>query len=349
MRELTIGKRTITDDGPPYVIAEIGSNHGGDVGRCMEMIETAKECGCDAVKLQKRDNRTLYTKAFYNRSYDSPGSYGATYGEHREALEFDVNDWVLIMDRARELEIDCFATPFDERSAWFLYCLSVPVFKVASAFVTDFPLLLFLANLKKPLVISTAGAATEDCIRTYQFLKNFGFNDFAFLHCVAKYGGCQLEELNLSAIEWMREIFPDIIIGYSSHYEKPWDGDWADNHGARIIEKHFTLNRGWKGTDQGFSLEPDGMRLMVDRLREKRRAMGDGVKKVMADEVAPLQKMARSVWVAEPVAAGQVLTEDRLCLKSPALSAPAAEWENIVGRVAVCDLSTADSLEGKYE
>ena len=132
MRELTIDNKTITDDGDCFVIAEIGHNHQGDLETAKEMFKVAKECGADAVKLQKRDNRQLYTETGYNKPYENPNSYGATYGEHREFLEFGLEEYQELQAYAKEIDVSMFATAFDFNSADFLAELDMPAFKLAS-------------------------------------------------------------------------------------------------------------------------------------------------------------------------------------------------------------------------
>ena len=150
MRELTIDNKTIRDDGDCYVIAEIGHNHQGDLETAKEMFKVANACGADAVKLQKRDNRQLYTEAGYNKPYDNPNSYGATYGEHREFLEFGLEEYQELQAYAKEIGVTMFATAFDFNSADFLAELDMPVFKLASGDLKNIPLLTHIARFQKP-------------------------------------------------------------------------------------------------------------------------------------------------------------------------------------------------------
>ena len=157
MRELRIDGRRIADDTPCFVIAEIGHNHQGSVERARELVRAAHEAGVDAVKLQKRDNRRLYTRALYDSPYDNENSFGPTYGAHREALELDRDAYVTLRDEARSLGLVFFATAFDEPSADLLAELGAPAFKIASGDLTNTPLLRHVAGFGKPLVVSTAG------------------------------------------------------------------------------------------------------------------------------------------------------------------------------------------------
>jgi sialic acid synthase len=164
---ITIGKHTINDDSHCYVIAEIGHNHQGSVQKARELFREAKLAGAHCVKLQKRNNRGLYTRAAYNKPYDNENSFGATYGEHREFLEFGLKEYKELQAYARELDIDFFATAFDIDSADFLASIDVPAYKIASGDLKSEPLLRHVAKFGKPIVISTGGAVIDDVRRAY--------------------------------------------------------------------------------------------------------------------------------------------------------------------------------------
>jgi sialic acid synthase len=284
VRELVIDGRQINEDSDCYVIAEIGHNHQGDLQLCKRMFDAAKEAGADAVKLQKRDNKTLYTEEFYNSPYNSENAYGATYGLHREALEFNRTQYVILQDHAEKLGITFFATAFDIPSADFLADLDVPAIKIASGDLKNHALLEHVANLDIPIILSTGGGTMEDCIAADEICQ-----PDAILQCTSGYPA-RHEELNIACIDTFLDVFPDALIGFSDHSNGIAMAPIAYALGARIIEKHFTLDRTFKGTDQPFSLEPAGLRKMVRDLRRTRLALGDGVKRLYDSEVAPLAK-----------------------------------------------------------
>src|SRR2546422_751634 len=161
-RRLTIDGVEIHDGSACYVIAEIGNNHQGSLEQAKQLVDAAKECGVDAVKLQKRANRALYTREFFDQPYDNEFSFGPTYGEHREALELGRDEYRELQRYAREIGITFFATPFDFESADFLAELDLPAFKIASADLVNTPLLRHVAGLGKPVFVSTGGATAED-------------------------------------------------------------------------------------------------------------------------------------------------------------------------------------------
>ena len=165
MLELVVDGRVIARDGPAYVIAEIGHNHQGDVEKAKALVRAARECGADAVKLQKRDNAQLYTRALYDAPYDNEHSFGRTYGEHREALELSAAEWLELREFSREEGITLFGTVFDEPSADFLHELGLPAFKIASGDLTNTPLLRHVAGLGRPMFLSTGGGTMDDVER----------------------------------------------------------------------------------------------------------------------------------------------------------------------------------------
>ncbi|MBN1850751.1 MAG: N-acetylneuraminate synthase family protein [Deltaproteobacteria bacterium] len=329
MAQLTIDHKLIHDDGDCYVIAEIGHNHQGSLQMAKELFRAAKECGADAVKLQKRNNPGLYTEELYNKPYDHENSFGATYGEHREALEFGLEEYEELIQYAKDIGITFFATAFDFQSADFLADLNMPAFKIASGDLTNTPLLKYVAKFHKPMLISTGGGTMKDVIRAYDTIMPIN-PQLCIMQCTAGYPPAY-EEMNLRVIQTFRARFPDIIIGLSSHdsgIAMPLIGYIL---GARIIEKHFTLNRAMKGTDHAFSLERPGLSKVIRDLRRARVALGDGVKQPYPSEKAPLFKMAKKLVASTDIPAGHVLTRDDIAIKSPNDGMPPYEIEKIIG------------------
>lgn len=291
VRELIIDGRRIADDEPCYVIAEIGNNHGGDVSVACQMIDAAAEAGCDAVKFQRRHNRTLYSRELLDKPYDNLHSYGKTYGAHREALELPLSRYFDLQHRAHTKGMTWCATAFDEISADALMHVNPPAFKLASGALTDHALIAHVATLGKPVILSTGGGTfreTDDAVNELEKHKA----SYALLHCTASYP-CAFDELNLNCIPAMRERYPGVVIGWSGHDNGIAMSVAAYTLGARIIEKHFTLNRTMKGTDHAFSLEPAGMKKLCRDLKRAHVALGDGVKRFYDSEKAPISKMRR--------------------------------------------------------
>lgn len=328
-RALTIANTRIDDESPCYVIAEVGHNHQGSLEQCKALMERAKECGANAVKLQKRSNRKLFTRAMYESPYESPHAFGSTYGTHREALEFGLEEYKELQAYAHAIGIAFFATAFDRESADFLAALDMPAFKIASGDLLNLPLLTHIARFGRPMIISTGGAELADVKRAFDAVATLNPH-IALLHCTSGYPAAW-DELNLRAIETLRREFPGAVIGFSSHDEGIAMPVAACALGARIVEKHFTLDRAMRGSDHAFSLEPPAMARMVKDLRHLHSALGDGVKRRYSSEEKALHKMGKALVAARALPAGHVLTEDDLVAKSPADGLPPYALPRLLG------------------
>jgi sialic acid synthase len=330
VRQLTVDGVQIADDAPCYVIAEIGHNHQGEVEKAKQLISSAHEWGANAVKLQKRSNRTLYTRAYYDQPYDNEMSFGATYGEHREALELGADEYRELQRHARELGITFFATAWDFESADFLADLDMPAYKFASGDLKNTPLQRYVAQLGKPMFLSTGGGTMEDVERAVDTILPIN-DQLCVLQCTAAYPAAS-EDLNLRVIAELRERFPELVIGLSDHQNGIAMALVAYMLGARVVEKHFTLDHAWKGTDHAFSLMPDGLRRLVRDLHRIPDALGDGVKRPLPVEEKPLEKMGKKLVAARGLGEGHVLAAGDLAIKSPADGGlPPYELDRLVG------------------
>lgn len=330
-RELVVDSFTINDGSDCYIIAEIGHNHQGDLEKAKELFKAAADCGVNAVKLQKRDNKTLFTKAAYHKPYENENSFGPTYGAHREALEFGRSEYVELQSYARELGVTMFATAFDIPSADFLADLDIPVYKIASGDLRNIPLLKHVAKIGKPIIVSTGGGTMEDVQRVYDAVMPIN-PQLAILQCTSSYPA-EHHDLNLRVIETFRQKFPENVIGLSDHENGIAMATAAYVLGARIVEQHFTVNHTWKGTDQVFSLEPIGMRKLVRDLRRVREALGDGVKRICSSEVGPITKMSKKLVARRDLPEEHVLTEMDVAIKSPGDGLPPYELDNVIGKM----------------
>jgi N-acetylneuraminate synthase/sialic acid synthase len=329
-RRFQVGDTVVSDDSLPFVIAEIGNNHQGDVEIAKQMIRAAAFAGANAVKFQKRDNKALFTKEAFDAPYASENAFGATYGAHREALEFGKAEYVECIAEAKRNNVIFFATPWDFPSVDFLADLDVPLFKMSSSDLKTLPLLKYVASHKKPMIVSTGGGTIEDVDRAVEVVLAEGA-PLTVMQCTAGYPP-KFDELNLSVIETFRERYPEVTIGYSGHDSGIAMSVVAYVLGARVIEKHFTLNRAMRGTDHAFSLEPEGLRKMIRDLHRTSEALGDGVKRPYASEEAPLKKLAKMIVAASDLPAGHVLTMDDLDYRAPGTGLAPSAAERIVGK-----------------
>lgn len=342
-RTLTIDGFTINDDSDCYVIAEIGQNHQGDVEICKRLFDAAKAAGAHAVKLQKRDNRVLYTREMYDSPYNSENAFAPTYGTHRERLEFDKSQYQELQAYAKAIDITFFSTAWDMPSADMLASLDMPAYKHASGDLKNIPLLRYVAKIGKPMIISTGGANMEDIRRAVSAIYPIN-QKIAVLQCTAGYPPAW-EELNLRVIETLRNEFPQLVIGFSSHDNGIAMAVAGYVLGARIVEKHFTLNRAMKGTDHAFSLERQGLEKMVRDLRRVRIALGDGVKRSYASEEKPIYKMGKKLVAARDLPAGHLLTELDLVAKAPNDGLPPYQLDNLIGRRLKRALASDEAIQ----
>ena len=244
----------------PLFIAEVGQNHQGDLECIFEYIKTFALAGANAIKFQKRDNRFLFDSSKYDAPYDHENAFGSTYGQHREFLELKP-EWLPEIKAACEAENVLFmCTPFDEPSLELLIKNGVDILKVASFDLGNIPLLDKMASTGKPIVMSIGGGRAHQIEASINALEQA--SEKAILHCVSEYP-CPPERLGLDNIETLISLYPDIPIGLSDHFNGTLSGPLGYMKGARIFEKHVTLNRAWKGTDHSFALEYTGFRKFV--------------------------------------------------------------------------------------
>lgn len=345
-RNMQVGGQVLDDASDCFVIAEVGHNHQGDLGTAHRLLEAAAAAGADAVKLQKRDNRHLFTEAFFNSPYVGPNSFGDTYGTHREHLELDRTQYAELQAHAVELGVMFFATAFDVPSADVLADLDMPAYKIASGDLRNLPLIAHVAKLGRPMFISTGGGEMEAVVRAHDTAREHN-DDVCIMQCTAGYPPAW-DELNLSVISTYRDRFPGTVIGFSSHDNGIAMATAGYALGARAIEKHFTLDRTMRGTDHAFSLEPAGLRKMVRDLRRLRVGLGDGKKRPFPSEQAPVHKMSKQLVAARDLPAGHVLGDDDVAARSPGGGLTPDHQTDIVGRTLVEGLArdAAFSLDG---
>ena len=309
---MIIADRTIERDGDSaFVVAEVGHNHQGSLDKCIELFKSAAACGADAVKIQKRTNKSLYTSEMYNQPYHSENAYADTYGEHREYLEFGKSEYLELKNVAEQLGLIFFATAFDFEAVDFLEDINLPAYKVASGDLQNVPLIKYIASTNKPMFISTGGAYLKDVCRAVEVAHD----NICVMQCTSGYPA-EAEELNLRVIQTYLDSF-GCVVGLSDHHVGIESPVLAYMLGARVFEKHFTLNRTWKGTDQAFSLEPAGLKKVVRDLKNVPLMLGDGTKKPFNSEQEPLRKMGKMQVASRDLPAGHILTESDINYKSP--------------------------------
>lgn len=293
----------------PYVIAEIGQNHQGDLDKAREFIRIFAFEGANAVKFQTRNNSVLFSDEAYNKKYESENAFAETYGAHREKLELDL-EWLPILKQdCIDHGVDFMSTPFDEPSLEALISLDVDVIKIASFDLGNLPFIKKIAESKKPIVMSIGGGKIDQIRSSIDLILKY-HDDVALLHCVSEYP-CEYNRLGLSNIKVLLEEFPSITIGSSDHFNGTLSGPVAYMLGARVFEKHVTLNRAWPGTDHSFALEPDGFRKFCRDIKRVKHMMPPKSDEDLGNEFV-FQKLGKSLVAAVDIHAGDEITIDML-------------------------------------
>ncbi len=342
MRQWSIRDRRVSEDTDCYVIAEVGHNHQGSPDIAREMIRVAKECGVDAVKLQKRSKTQLFTRHVYTAGADSKYATMREYAALRAQRELSLEQYVELRQYANELGLAFIATAFDHESVDFLAKVGVDGLKVASGDIKNPSLLEYMAALKLPMVLSTGGAAESDVQRAVQAVSALHAN-FCLLQCTSSYP-CKAADMNLAVIESYRRRFPECVIGLSSHHLDNYLEVAAFALGARVVEKHYTLSRHLGQGDHAMSLEPAMLKELVDRLRTTRLALGDGVKQELPSEAVGVLRLGKKLVAARALPKGHTVCWEDIAIKGPGDSVPPWRIGELVGRRTVMPHDKDDDL-----
>jgi len=286
--KVQIGNRFIGNGEPVYIIAEIGINHNGSLENAKKLIDGAVKAGCDAVKFQKRTPELCVPKNQWDIERETPWGR-IKYIEYRRKVEFGFEEYFEIDGYCKEKGIDWFASPWDEEAVEFLEKFKLPMYKLASASLTDFSLLQRLKKSGRTIMLSTGMSTIEEVKAAVSFM---GSENILLAQSTSTYP-CAVEELNLRVIQTYRELFPNIPIGYSGHETGLAPTLAAVALGASFVERHITLDRALWGTDQAASIEIVGLQRLVKDIHDIEKALGDGIKKVYASESGNLQKLRR--------------------------------------------------------
>ncbi len=286
MSEVRVGNRLIGDGHPCFIVAEIGINHNGDIDLAKRLISVALAAGCDAVKFQKRTVEVVYTAEELAKPRENP--FGATNGDLKHALEFGREEYEEIDAFCKSVKMPWFASPWDEGSVDFLEEFDVPMYKIASASLTDDNLLRHVRRTGKPVVLSTGMSTYAEIDHAVDVL---GKGNLILMHATSTYPA-SYDELNLRAIPTMMERY-GVPVGYSGHETGIPTSVCAAALGACSVERHITMDRAMWGSDQAASLEPNGISRLVRDIRLWEQAKGDGIKRVYEREVPILKKLRR--------------------------------------------------------
>lgn len=330
-RPFRIGDRRVAPDEPPYVIAEAGVNHNGDLGLAKELVRAARRTGADAVKFQTFRTEKLVSRYAPRAAYQERNAGAGTQEDLLRPLELAERDFQVLSDLARDEGITFLSTPFDDESVDVLARLGVPAFKVGSGDLTNHPLLRRVAAAGRPMVVSTGMATLEEVRDAARALDAAGAR-YMLLHCTSDYPA-RPSDLNLRAIPLLRAEM-GVEVGYSDHTTGSAAAVAAVALGATLVEKHLTLDRTLPGPDHKASLEPDAFAAYVRDLREAHESLGRAVKEPSPREADTARVARKSVVARRAVEPGRPLVPDDLDVKRPGTGVPPKHLDALVGRRA---------------
>jgi N,N'-diacetyllegionaminate synthase len=344
MDKLKIGDRLIGAGERPYIVAEIGSNHNGDMALCRELIERAKLCGADAVKFQSWTKRSLVSKAEYERNTQyAAATNGATLEQEIEKYQLTPEQHYEVADYCRSAGICFFSSCFSKEEVDLLDSLDVPVFKIASMDINHLLLLQYAASKKRPVVLSTGLATLGEIERAIETLRQAGAASIVLMHCLSIYPSPP-EIVNLRNMAMLETAF-NLPVGYSDHSIGTSIPLAAIALGACMIEKHFTLDKSMAGWDHSISSDPAELSYLVREGLNVFEALGGTTRSITPDQVAKRMVFRRRLVLCRPVKSGQTLTLDDFDFKRPGTGINPDEFGYLIGRIANRDLECEQELE----
>ena len=342
---MKLGNREVKDFTIPYIIAEIGANHNGDMNLAKKMIDSAKQCGCDAVKFQSWTPDSLIAKEEYERNQQYDDSPKKHFGSLREMVEryyLRPDQHIELQEYCDKVGITFFSTPFSVEEADFLEELDVPFYKIASMDINNLTLLKHAAKKKKPIIVSTGMATLAEIENAVKTIEHEGNYEIVLLHCIAIYPPAY-EDINLNNIPMLRQTF-GYPIGFSDHTIGISIPLASVVLGSCVIEKHFTLDKDMPGWDHEVSANPEEMRIIVEESRNIVKALGTYRRVVGKAEEEKKLKFRRSIVVKSDLRQGHILTLDDLSFKRPETGIRPDEVQYVIGRKLKRDIENDELI-----
>ena len=314
MRKIKIVNRFVGEKEQCFIIAEAGVNHNGKLELAKKLVDVAKDAGADAVKFQTFHAEKIVSLITKKANYQYRAKEKTQY-EMLKALELSFDDFRELKGYCDNKDIEFISTPYDIKSVEFLDEIGVNRFKVASADLINKPLIEAIAKTKKQIILSTGMATLGEIERTISLINDFGSEDIILLHCTASYPTLY-EQVNMNVSHTLKKAF-GLPVGYSDHTLGIEIPIMAVSKGAKVIEKHFTLDRTVEGPDHFASLEPDELKKMVEAIRNVEKAFGSRKKEITKEEKKNIFFMRRSIHASEDINQGEILTEDNIKITRP--------------------------------
>jgi N,N'-diacetyllegionaminate synthase len=344
MKSIKLGNVEVGPGLPPYIIAEFGSNHNGDMDLCRRMIEAAAATGAHAVKFQSWTDSSLIAEEEYLRNTDYSDKK-----KHFGSLREMVTAYQLTAEQHHEARCRCAAqgiafcsTPFSPQEVDLLEELDVPFFKIASMDIVHLPLLKYVARKKRPVMISTGMATMSEIERAVQTVRGEGNDQIVLLHCISIYPP-EYDTINLRNVAMLQQAF-DLPVGFSDHTLGTAIPLAAIAIGACVIEKHFTLDQDMPGWDHAISANPEQLRTIVEEGKNIFAALGESVRTVSAAEMEKRKKFRRSLIAHRKLERGTLISEADLDAKRPGTGIAPNEIPYVVGRRLTADVAADQVL-----
>lgn len=320
-----------------YIIAEAGVNHNGSLDIAKKLVDAAVEAGANAVKFQTFKTENMVTGYAEKAKYQEDTTGNASQFEMLKKLELSFEDHKVLNEYCKEQGITFLSTPFDCESVKLLEKLNIPLYKISSGDLTNLPLLDYIARLKKPMIVSTGMCGLGEVEKAINAIHDAGNTDITLLHCTSNYP-TMYNDVNLNAMNTLKNAFK-LPVGYSDHTLGIEISIAAVAMGAKIIEKHFTIDNTFEGPDHKASLEPRELKQMIQSIRNIESALGDGVKKCRENEKNIRDVARKSIVASTIIKKGQVITIDQITYKRPGYGISPEFLNMIVGRTASYDIS----------
>lgn len=347
-KEIRIGDFCISSGSACFIIAEAGVNHCGDVIIAKKMIDAASEAGVDAVKFQIFKTEDIILKVTEKAPYQKEShSFGKTQFEMLKSLELSADQHKELFDYCNSKRIIYLCTPYDLESLNILVKLGVKAIKVASTDATNLFFLEEVARRDLPVILSTGMSDLIEIEKAYECLSENGCKDLIMLHCASNYP-VKPEEVNLRAMVELGKRF-DVLVGYSDHTEQIGAAAFAVVLGAKVLEKHFTLDRKMEGPDHKASIEPHELKNLVEQIRYAERIIGSGEKKITESEKITKMYLQKYIVAKRPIKKGETIALGDLTAKrTGGVGTSPIEREKLAGRVALKDIEKDEPIRFEY-
>ena len=339
IKKINFGNREIFQYNSPYIIAEIGANHNGEMDLAKKMINAAKKCGADCVKFQSWTPESLVSKSEYEANQVYTDSKKKHFGSLKEMIEkyyLNEREHRELNDYCKEINIDFASTPFSKEEAELLVDLEVPFIKIASMDINNIPLLEEITKLKKPTIISTGMASLKEIAEAVEIFYDNGNEEIVLLHCISIYPP-NFEDINLNNIKMLHDTF-GVPVGFSDHSIGSSIPLASVALGACIIEKHFTLDKDLPGWDHEISADPSELSVICSASKKINTSLGSYQRILSDDEIIKRERFRRSLVFNSDLRKGEKIKKEHLTSKRPGTFYPPTDYNNFVGRVLKKDV-----------